>query len=302
MKTVVGLGQGVRCGGLASYAVAAAAVLSLLGGGCVAARPTLPDPGMARAIEREESGVVALGTMLDDDPSHMTLCSGALIAPNLILTARHCVSHALTTSPSCDARGRSHNGDHVAGDADPTTIGVYVGEHVRVDHDVPRAYGLRTIHPAGQVLCDADVAFLVLDRPLVGVAILPIRLVGGVASGDRVLSVGFGGGTTLMVGDRARRDGSTVLSTGPAANAFTGAVLGPHEFEVDRATCRGDSGGPAIDATTGEVVGVISRGGSCSAAGNHVYTRVDAYAPLAELALREATRAAAAAESVATVR
>jgi secreted trypsin-like serine protease len=61
---------------------------------------------------------------------------------------------------------------------------------------------------------------------------------------------------------------------------------------VDHATCRGDSGGPAIDAHTGEVVGVVSRGGSCSADGNHVYTRVDAYAGLAYVAFREAERSA----------
>jgi secreted trypsin-like serine protease len=106
----------------------------------------------------------------------------------------------------------------------------------------------------------------------------------------------------MTLGDRVGRDGSTVLSIGPVANANTGAVLGPREFEVDRATCRGDSGGPAIDTVTGEIVGVVSRGGSCSAAGNHVYTRVDAYASLARLAIREASRAAVLEESVALSR
>jgi hypothetical protein len=277
--------------GLASLGPVIAALLSGLGGGCIS-RQALPDPGTVRAIEEEESGVVALGTSLDGDPAHMTLCSGALVASNLILTARHCVSRSVTSTPSCDAHGRSHNGVHLADDADPSMIGIYVGKHVHIERDVPRAYGLKTFHPAGSVLCDADVAFLVLDRPLVGVAVLPIRLHGSVSSGDRVLPVGFGGGTAMTVGDRASRRGSTVLSIGPIANAETGAVLGPREFEVDRATCRGDSGGPAIDAATGEIVGVVSRGGSCSAAGNHVYTRVDAYAPLAHVAFREASNAA----------
>jgi hypothetical protein len=254
-----------------------------------------------RAVQQEESGVVALATAIDGDSAHMTLCSGALVASNLILTARHCVSRSLTSTPSCDARGRSHNGDHLAADADPGTIGVYVGEHVRVDRDAPRAYGLQTIHPVGRVLCDADVAFLVLDRPLAGVAILPLRLVGTVSLGDHVRPVGFGGGAAMTVGDRVGRGGSTVLAIGPVANAYTGAVLGPREFEVDRATCRGDSGGPALDASTGEIVGVVSRGGSCSAAGNHVYTRIDSYASLARLALREASSVAAAQESVASV-
>jgi hypothetical protein len=247
---------------------------------------------MLMAIEQEEGGVVALGISLDGDALHVTLCSGALVAPNLVLTARHCISRSITSTPSCDARGRSHNGDHLADDADPSLIGVYVGEHVRVDRDVPRAHGVRTLHPTGQILCDADVAFLVLDRPLTGVAILPLRLHAPVASGDTVLPVGFGGGASMTVGDRVSRKSSTVLTIGPSANSITGAVLGPREFEVDHATCRGDSGGPAIDAYTGEVVGVVSRGGSCSADGNHVYTRVDAYAGLAQVAFREAERSA----------
>jgi S1-C subfamily serine protease len=266
--------------------------LALIAGGFVR-KPDMPDERLfAGALEREADGVVAIATSLDENPAHVTLCSGAVVAPNLILTARHCVSRAVTATPSCDARGRSHNGDHLADDADPSQIAIYVGMHVRPDQDVPRAHAIRTLHPAGRVLCDADVAFLVLDRPLADVTVLPIRLDAPVEPGDYVVPVGFGGGRANVVGVRAARDRSTVLATGPTANAQTGAVLGPREFEVDSATCRGDSGGPAIDMRTGEIVGVVSRGGSCSASGNHVYTRVDAYAKLAAAAFHSANRAA----------
>jgi hypothetical protein len=251
----------------------------------------MPAPLSQAVIEQEQQGVVAVAATLDDDPSHVTLCSGALVAPNLILTARHCVSRAITATPACDAHGESHNGLHLADDADPSTISVYVGAHVHVDRDPIRAHAIRTLHPTGRVLCDADVAFLVIDRPLPDVTVLPIRLHGSVESGDRVLPVGFGGGVENVIGNRVARVGSTVLAVGPAANAETGAVLGPREFEVDEATCRGDSGGPAIDARTGEIVGVVSRGASCSASGNHVYTRVDAYAQLAAASFAAAEKA-----------
>jgi hypothetical protein len=247
-------------------------------------------PKTSRALDREKLGVVAVATMHDSSGTSVTLCSGALVAPNLVLTARHCVSKAITTTPSCDADGRSHNGAHLAEDADPSQISIYTGDDVQVDRDLPKAHAVRTLHPTGHVLCDADVAYLILDRPLTDVTVLPIRLHDSVMTGDEVLPVGFGGGTANVIGQRRPRDKSAVLAVGPTANADTGAVLGPREFEVDAATCRGDSGGPALDVRTGEIVGVVSRGGSCSSRGNHVSTRVDAYARLAAVAFAAAER------------
>jgi hypothetical protein len=273
-----------------TFFVLAVAALSIVGGGCVKNREPA-DQRVLRSLESEGSGVVAVATALDEASQHITLCSGALVAPNLVLTARHCVSRAVTATPSCDAKGRSHNGVHLAEDADPQQITIFARGEVHPDSDIPSARAIRTLHPSGQVLCDADVAFLVLDRPVTGVRIMPMRLSGPVESGDIVVPVGFGGGAKMAVGTRVARPVSTVLATGPASNRDTGAVLGPREFEVDQATCRGDSGGPAVDARTGEIVGVVSRGGSCSAQGNHVYTRVDAYNRLAIMALSNAERA-----------
>lgn len=274
----------------ACFSTLAVGVLVVVGAGCVK-RQQVPDGRVLAAVEKEaSSGVVAIATSVTDSPSHITLCSGALVAPNLVLTARHCVSRAVTATPSCDARGRSHNGDHLAEDVDPASIAIYTGTYVRPDVDVPVARAVRTLRPTGQVLCDADVAFLVLDRAVTNAAILPMRMHAPVETGDMVVPVGFGGGTLNVVGHKVARTGSTILATGPSANASTGAVLGPREFEVDVATCRGDSGGPAIDASTGEIVGVVSRGGSCTAHGNHVYTRVDAFKRLTGAAFSAAER------------
>ncbi len=234
-------------------------------------------------------GVVAVATRHPDDGS-MTLCSGALVAPNLVLTARHCVSRSLTASPSCDTHGASHNGAHLGADEDPASIAIYTGTRVDVTLDTPRAYATRTLHPRTHVLCDADVAFLVLDRPLDDVQSLSMRLDAPVQEGDFIVPIGFGGGFLGDVGTRVPRDATQVLAVGPGHNSSTGAVLGPREFEVDEATCRGDSGGPALDARSGEIVGIVSRGRSCFTDGNHVYTRIDSYASLAREALLEARR------------
>ena len=56
------------------------------------------------------------------------------------------------------------------------------------------------------------------------------------------------------------------------------------ELTVGEATCQGDSGGPALDEDTGEVVGVVSRGGpSCEGPGVHnIYTRADTFSWLVD--------------------
>jgi hypothetical protein len=266
-----------------SWVLALLGATSLLGAGCGRAPATAPHapPG---ALDAATHGVVAVATHHEGDDT-TTLCSGTLVAPNLVLTARHCVSRALTSKPACDTRGESHNGTHLADDEDPATIAIYVGDKIELGLDEPRAHATKTLRPTTDVLCDADIAFIVLDRELEGVAIVPMRLERSIGQGEWVVPVGFGGGAAGVVGTRAVRGASPVLSVGPAHNDATGAVLGPREFEVAVATCKGDSGGPAIDAWTGDVVGVVSRGGSCETSGNHVYTRLDAFSKLATQAL-----------------
>src|SRR5262245_11968792 len=206
------------------------AALVLLGAGCVR-RQQAPDDRMLRAVEQEaSSGVVAIATTMADAPSHITLCSGALVAPNLVLTARHCVSEAVTSTPSCDAYGRSHNGQHVGEDTDPARISVYVGERIDLGHDVPRAHATRTLHPTGRVLCDADVAYVVLDRSIDDVPVLAVGLREELQAGDEVVPIGFGGGPARAAGRRHANGPTSVLSVGPARNVATQAAVSHREF------------------------------------------------------------------------
>ncbi|HVH41994.1 MAG TPA: trypsin-like serine protease [Labilithrix sp.] len=225
------------------------------------------------------------------------LCSGVLVAPNIVLTARHCVANSITTSVSCDENGQSTNGSHVAGDQAPGDVAIYTGASPRFG-ETPVAVGSAIVAPKSEYLCDADIALVVLDRAITEVKPIGVRLTGGVAPGETVRSVGYGQNDQRMpIGTRLRRAGVSILAMGSGVSESKTA-LGPHEFEVGKSICQGDSGGPAIAEGTGAVVGVVSRGGECNDDYGHIYTTTagwrrlfdDAFAIAGGAPIEEATR------------
>ncbi len=213
-------------------------------------------------------GVVALrvgtGTTFE-------LCSGALIAPNVVLTARHCVTKNATSSVACDENGHSANGPHVTADEEPSTIGVYIGSSPSFAKAAV-ARGRAIVSPTGPYLCDSDIALVVLDAPITAIAPLAVRVHTAARKGEVIRSIGYGqNDESSPIGTRFRKTGVEVLAQGKGVSPSK-TPLGMHEFEVGKSICQGDSGGPAISEETGAVIGVVSRGGGCDDDFGHIYT------------------------------
>ncbi len=195
------------------------------------------------------------------------LCSGTLIAHDVVLTARHCVSR---TSRYVECPPTA---PQIFGERRADSLRILVGEDSL--HFEERARGRRILVPSTQVLCGADIALVLLDRLIAAPTPLEVQPY-GMAKGEFIRAVGYGkGGNDGSAGVKLLRTHIPVMDTNGT------------EFVVGRATCQGDSGGPAINEETGEVVGVVSRGGpSCDAtSAQNIYTRTDAFASLIEEAM-----------------
>ncbi len=263
-------------------AISLLALASVLGTGCAAsqeeeevppsshARPvdgTIASKLYGGSLDMRDDSVVALELNLPEGSKE--LCSGALIAANVVLTARHCVTPTLTKKVVCSAHGTSENGNHFGDDAPPATINVFRDALAALDA-APDAQGKTIVHDDAKVVCDHDVAFLILDRELPNVKPYVIRT-GGIDATEHVNIVGYGKNDVgAALGTRLQKLDVPVLAIGAGTSASKTA-LGAHEFELGAGSCGGDSGGPAFSAQTGAIIGVVSRGGDCTDDFGHVF-------------------------------
>jgi hypothetical protein len=208
-----------------------------------------------------------------------SLCTGSVVAPNVVLTARHCTSIAATTTIGCDENGKSTNGDQIASDRPASDLGIYTGTQPNMN-GAPAAIGKAVFRPATKILCNADVALIVLDRALPGVVPLAVRTSGRASAGETLQVVGYGRNDQgLPSGLRYTRD-VPVLTLGAAVTA-SGFRIASAELEVGQGPCEGDSGGPALSKKTGAIVGVATRGvADCTAKGGHAYVEPAAFQSL----------------------
>jgi len=203
--------------------------------------------------------------LIHKDPASpkIGMCTGTLVAPNLVLTARHCVADA-DESADCAADGSPSTGGAIAGNHDPSTLLVYTGKNrppfATQKDPVPSAVGAQIVDDGAKNLCNHDLALLVLKEPIADVPIASLRLDGDVEKGETFTAVGWGittASTKPLV--RQQRAGVKVVAVGPDAKASL--PVPPNSFEAGEVICLGDSGGPAI-ASTGAIIGLVTGGGN----------------------------------------
>ena len=199
-----------------------------------------------------------------ENGSRDTLCTATLLAPNLIATARHCVS-ATDAAAACRSDGSAVVGAALHGDRAPATLAVFsaaAGLAPGTATDAAaKAHGKALVVDPSTTLCNHDLAFVILDTAMAG-PIAPIRL-GPVSSSDTITAVGFGiTEAGALPSSRMQRNGIVLEGVGPMAfpdDARYG--VGDAEFLAGPSACAGDSGSPAL-AGSGAVVGVASRAGN----------------------------------------
>jgi hypothetical protein len=202
------------------------------------------------ALDRTHHAVYQAFTRWPAD-DHVSACTATLIAPNLLLTARHCISSGDHEDIQC---GRAALGPAVPGQSVAATNSAILDSgsifHRGADVRVPAE---------GNDTCGFDVALVVLEDVVARAEAIPAvpRIDRNVMQGEAYAAVGYGEDETgAQTPGRMLRSGLTVsCDVGRCANFGVTST----EFIGETGVCSGDSGGPALDVD-GKVVGVVSRG------------------------------------------
>lgn len=204
-----------------------------------------------------------------DGKERGNVCTAVVVAPKLVLTARHCLAFTDTTV-GCNSDGTPLEGGGVQGNFDAKDLYFFTGKTrpefthlLPLDVDStkwkPASRGAQIIDDGSGTLCSHDIALVVLETPLT-TPIASIRLTRDPVLDELTYSVGWGITVAeLEPAVRQQRRDLPVKRLGPNDSY---PVLTRAEFLLGESICEGDSGGPIYSQKTNAVIGIVSRGGN----------------------------------------
>jgi hypothetical protein len=237
--------------------------LAPLAGLALAGLASCSDTSVEPQILRTALGAIEGGVVDENNTSVMGVfsqssggsCSGTLIAPNLFLTAQHCVAEVPTSFVIC---GRTQFGSvyPASGFVATTNVSLFAG--FRDGYSGSEVY----IPPGDRDLCGQDIALIILDGNVPESETIPYvpRIDEPVSQGEEYVAVGYGQ-TASGGGAGTRRiiENRFVQCNGEECDPFGSGQVQFGEWVGSDGTCQGDSGGPALDDQL-RVIGVLSRG------------------------------------------
>lgn len=204
-----------------------------------------------------QDSVVELMNAADD-----SLCTATLIAPDLLITAHHCVAAEGTGQDECSPLGALVN---------PGDLQVKINVHgTKANYDATQdgpsvAEGAQIFVPPTNNMCSFDVALVKLDKPVPNAKISPLRFT-KLAVDEAVTVVGFGVDQFDREQSQRMQRVTSVIGVGAGPVVFHSQTDGDFNFTLPdgdvmtgESHCFGDSGGPLFDKD-GNLVAIVSRG------------------------------------------